>query len=121
MTADMPALIEQLATKAIECRELLGDVRSATKGLRNAERDANEARAKLATAVEEMVDQDIGGRIRDGLAEYEETLQKAIDDAVEKVGKEFEKLMNIYMTGDNRGRPPDGRDLQRLMEERGRR
>jgi single-stranded DNA-specific DHH superfamily exonuclease len=113
-TPNMRTLIDELGAAALECRQLLADVRTASKDLRSAVREARETQASLAKAVEEMVDADIDEAVKAGLARYEKNVHAAMDAAVAKVTSEFDKLGNILLTGDPRARSHDGFDIRKL-------
>lgn len=113
--ADMPSLIDQLSAKAAECRELLGDLRSAQRSLREDVRAAEEARKKLNVAVSEMVEADPSAEVRRQLEKLGKTTREAMDKSVAKVQDEFERLTNIMMTGDPQGRS-GGFDLRNVRK-----
>jgi DNA anti-recombination protein RmuC len=113
---DMPDLIDRLVAAAVECRELLADVRTATKDLRAAVKEVREERERLAAAVRDAVGAEIDEQVRVQLEALGELTRKQMDASVDKVSREFDKLANILMTGHDKGRPDDGFNLADLAE-----
>lgn len=114
---DMPDLIDRLGAAAMECRELLADVRSATRDLREAVKESRKERERLATAVKDAAAAEIDQAVAAGLEELGETTRKAMDDSVAKVGAEFDKLARLFLTGHEKGRPDaGGLNLRELAE-----
>lgn len=97
-------------TMADELRELIREARAALKDLR-AER--REIERYMQTAAQERVAAAVGQAVAKGLKAYEAVIREAMDKAVAKVGKEFRKLENLYLTGDERGRGDHLGDLAR--------
>lgn len=115
-TPDMPDLIDRLGAAAMKCRELLVDVRSASRELRAAVRESQQERERLAVAVRDAVGAEIDEQVRVQLDALGELTRKQMDASVDKVSREFDKLANILMTGHDRGRPDDGFNLKDLAE-----
>lgn len=115
---DMPALIDQLGAASLEARQLLADIRGATRDLRNAIRDAQAEREQLADLIKRTVADDIQAEVSTQLAKLGEQTQAAMAAATAKVGREFDRLTNIMMTGDDYARPAKGAlDLRELARE----
>lgn len=113
---DLLSLIDQLGEASMEARSLLADIRTATKDLRQAVKESAEERERLSVAVKQAIAEDINEEVRVQIEALGEQTRKQMDAAAAKVGREFDKLANILMTGDDRGRPADGFDLRRLAE-----
>lgn len=118
MAADMPNLIDRLGEASLTARGLLADIRTATKDLRATLRDAQDERARLADLIKETVAAEIHAEVATQLEALGEKTRQAMDDATAKVGREFDKLANILMTGDDHGR---GESLLDLAAEQARR
>lgn len=110
---DMRSLIDELGAAALDCRELLADVRTATKDLRLAVREAQEARDELAEAVHKMVGDDVEEAVRAHVEKLGTATKVAMDDAVERVSEKFVELTNLMMTGARRA-GAGGLDLRQL-------
>lgn len=117
-TPDLPDLIDRLGAASLEARELLADVRSTTRELRTEIRNAAAERERITDLIKKAVAADIEAEVKTQLSALGELTRKAMDDAVAKVGREFDKLTNIMMTGDDYGR---GTRLPDLVAEQARR
>ena len=89
-----------LRAAAQEVREETRRAHEATKELRTAQR---EIRDLLETDVPALVDRAIDVAVAKGLADYSDTVQTAMRNAVTKVEREFDKLARIYMDGEDDG------------------
>ncbi len=95
------SLIDQLGAASMEAREVITELRSELKEARRVQREFHqEVERALAVAVDER----IAAEVAKGLDAYGETLRKAMSDAVDKVGREFDKLAKIYIEG-RKGEP----------------
>lgn len=101
-------------TAAEELRELIRDAHAAAKDIRAAVKDAREVTDKLAP---QLVEDRLTKAIEEGLEQYVETVKTAMDQAVEKVDREFQKLADLYIKGPGKGQP----DLHELAMRQGRR
>jgi len=81
----------QLDATMAEARQLLADLRSEMKEARRVLRDARR------DATEGAVQQALEAAVQRGLDEYGATIKRAMDDAVAKVGREFDKLAATYL------------------------
>lgn len=84
-----------------ECRELLADVRGATKDLRLAIKDAKEAFPHLA---EEQVE----AAVKATLEKFKEGTALAITDTQNAIFRRFDDLTNLLMSGRTSGKPKPG-------------
>lgn len=94
-------------TVAEDIREATRDAHAALKDLRALLREAESLRKRVFDGIERAVEDEIGAKIREGLAEYGDTLTKAIDEGTEKALKRFDTLSNLLLHGNQQGRGPD--------------
>lgn len=99
-----PALDSQMT----ECRELLAEVRGATKDLRQA---TAEAKRVLAEVLPDAVDELIKVRVVTELDKLAPQTKKAIEVAETEIFKRFDVLMNLLMSGSPTGVPKDPRKI----------
>jgi|SRR5215471_6113657 len=102
----------QLDAAMAEARQLLADLRSEVKEarrvLRDARRDCTEGAVQAA----------IEAAVERGLAEYNDTVKRAMDDAVAKVGREFDKLAATYIGKGGKQGPTLPEVAERAVERR---
>jgi conjugal transfer/entry exclusion protein len=92
--------IERLEAAIDRAQDAAREANSATKA-------ANQAKKELFDTVKEfekMVDDAISERIRNGLEEYADTLSTQTRVAHQKVMDEFDKLANLMLYGNERGK-----------------
>lgn len=106
--ADFGSLVDQLGAASLDGRDVIRDLRSELKEARRVIRELREARdVEVDRVMRERVEQ----AVESGLAEYRETIKVAMDEAVAKVDREFERLFLTYMRGRKGDRAADLRTL----------
>jgi F0F1-type ATP synthase membrane subunit b/b' len=119
MTAErIPTLVDQLAAAAVDARQALAELRSEQRETRKLLREIAEERQAVQLMVRSAVTAEIDETVRDGLADLEQTMAKTRDQAIDRINAQFDRLANILLTGNARGRT-DKLDLRRLIEEGG--
>lgn len=106
-------MVERLTEAAVEARAALRDLYAGIKEARKVLKDMDGAVEKL---VKEDVEAVIQEQVHTQLEEIGKATKRAMDDSVAKVQREFDKLTNIMMTGDTKGKADDGLDLRNLIE-----
>jgi hypothetical protein len=108
--ANIEERLAKLEAAAERAEQATRDANAATKAMRQTEKDV---RHLLATEARKVVDEAIDAAVKEGLAGYADTVRKASHDLYAKVATECERLMNVYMTGDERGKGEHIADLVR--------
>jgi hypothetical protein len=112
-TADFKDLIDRLGVASTECRDLLKDVHAATKDLKRAKREADEAREVLETAVKKALEEGIRQEVVSQLAEFQGEVAQGRDEIIDKMNDAFEELFNLYIYGNKEGTGANIVDLMR--------
>lgn len=104
----------ELATHLLEdLKEVIREGRELLKDLKSGRKDAEETVRRLT---DEAIEARIESEVRRGLEEYKDTIRKAMDDAVDKVGREFQKLEDIFLGKDSSARRDGKPSLEELAE-----
>ena len=109
---DPTKITYDLEEAIIEAKELLSEVRSE---LKEARRVIKEMKHERETYIRQEVTERLEQAVEEGLKQYAAVVVKAMDEAVAKVNREFEKLFNTFMTGHKSG---DGTDLRDLISQK---
>jgi hypothetical protein len=119
MTAErIPTLVDQLTAAAVDARQALAALRSEQRETRKILREIAEERQAVQAMVRRTVEDEIAAAVRVGLEGVTDDMVKARDQAVDRINAQFDRLANILLTGNARGRT-DKLDLRRLIEEGG--
>jgi hypothetical protein len=108
-------LLRQLNDATTVARELLADIRSATKDLRHATKDAREERERLATTVEDAIGADIDAAVTRELDEVARVVNEKREWMVDQVTREFDRLINVLTTGREDAKTIPARDLRSAL------
>jgi chorismate mutase len=108
-------LLRQLNDATTVARELLTDIRSATKDLRHAIKHARQERERVAATVEDAVGADIDAAVKRELDEVARVVNEKRQWMVDQVTREFDRLINVLTTGREDGRTVPARDLRSVV------
>ena len=104
--------VEQLTEASVEARQALHELLAGVKEARKVIKELEEV---IQRNVGEEVNTAIGNAVHTQLEEMGKATRQAMDDSVAKVQKEFDKLTNIMMTGNTRGRTSDGFNIAEVI------
>jgi hypothetical protein len=102
--ANLEATIARLEAATSEAREATRHAHSATKAMRQAEKGARAAIAEMEAAAVKSVEERIGEAISEGLEQYAATLKKATGDGYDNVVRQFDRMLNSCMYGNEHGK-----------------
>jgi hypothetical protein len=108
-------LLRQLNDATTVARSLLADIRSATRDLRHAIKDAREERLRLATTVEDAIGADIDAAVTRELDEVARVVNEKREWMVDQVTREFDRLINVLTTGREDAKTIPARDLRSAL------
>lgn len=94
-------VVEELSALLPEARGVLGDIARERRALEQLLADARDGVTAAAAA---KVDEVVEAEVARAVSELGEETRKAMDKSVDKVFAEFDRLANLIMTGDDRGR-----------------
>jgi len=92
--------VDDLIVRTREAHEVLKDIRTATRELREVIDLANATQESLVSTLHEVVHEGIDTAIEVGLASYTVAIETAINDATDAVYKRFDSIAGI-MLGDD--------------------
>jgi len=102
---------QKLDDQMAECRELLTEVRGATKDLHAA---IKEAKATFPELAQDQISEAVGVELTKVMA----ATTKFIDAAEVKISRRFDHLVNLLLTGHPQGRTKPGKlNVESLVEE----
>jgi uncharacterized protein (DUF2267 family) len=113
MGHDPKDLVDRLTEASVEARSATHDLYAAIKEARRVMRELEDV---IGTTVAADVQTVLDATVRDTLANYGDVIKQAMDDAVARVQRQFDRLTNIMMTGSPDGRPDDGYDIRTIIE-----
>lgn len=85
------------AEEAEILRTATREAHEAMKGLRDMIREANRASERLLAVSREVFDERMNATVKQGLAEYHESIGKAITEATDRVYARFDTLADIML------------------------
>ena len=113
MGHDQKDFVDQLTEASMEARQALRELMSGIK-------EARKLIKELTNAVEEVakknVEEIVSKHIKIQMDTLGEATRHAMDDSVDKVSKEFDRLANLLMTGDTKGKSKDGFNIRDYVE-----
>jgi hypothetical protein len=104
--------LRQLNDATALARELLADVRSATKDLQHAIKAAQQERERLAATVDEAIAADINAAVQRELEEVSRVVNEKREWMLRQVTREFDRYINLLTTGREDGKTDPGRNLR---------
>lgn len=103
-----------LETAAASARELLAEVRGTLKDLKAARREMEEY---LRTEVSALIKEELAHQVQMHVGALGEETRKAMDRAVAKVGREFDRLESVFLGTEKGGGRPPLEDMMRARME----
>lgn len=101
---------------ADDLREAIRDARALLKDLKQATREVREL---LDKSVPEQVEERIETAVVKGLGEYQGALRTAIDEATDKVTREFDRLEQLFLGTSAANRRAGEPSIEELIRRRG--
>lgn len=112
--AEFASLVDRLVAASNEAKNLLRQVHEATKDLKTARREADEARHGLLEAVQQTVEARIRDEVTKQMEELGKELSEARDMLTSRMERAFQGLHNLYVYGNEEG---TGTNLVHLMRQ----
>lgn len=115
MTAPLARLeraVADLEAAVLDAREVTRELHGAIKDARGVKRDIEQI---LRTGAGEAVNAQLEAQLKADLDQLGATMQKAMDDGVDKVAAEFERLGRLFLTGTTDG---SGQSLEAMIRAR---
>jgi|SRR5580765_3907359 len=106
--------VDQLTEASVEARTLLRDLYIAMKEARKVLKELNVSIERMATTEVRPI---VEHAMQHQLDQLGVATHQAMEDSVEKVKHEFDKLANLFITGTPDGRSEDGFTLETFAEE----
>lgn len=102
--ANLEAVIERLEAATADARLATREAHEATKAYRQARREAAATVEEIRAAAESRVDDLLGVAVAKGLEKYTGTIRTATEQAHDHVQKQFERLTNVCLYGNEAGK-----------------
>ncbi|MGH9905036.1 MAG: hypothetical protein ACRD8U_05550 [Pyrinomonadaceae bacterium] len=118
MTKDLMPLLEQLQEQGEKLKETISQSRGLLREFRLIMQEAQAVKADLPKLTEKAVDEQIAKYIKEGLDEYAEVLEEAIDKATNAVYRRFDTLTSILLGEDKESRTRAQPTLEQLIRSR---
>lgn len=109
-------LVDELVEASRVARSLLTELRSDMKDMRTLLKQYRAIRDEMATVIADVIRASIQAEVDKQVTELGTATEKAMAEAVTRVNSEFDKLANLMLSGDPKGR---GTPMIDLMESAG--
>lgn len=101
---DLQKNLDRLEKAQAETREVVREAHEAIQTMRQLLKDLREVREAFSHGVKKEVDDALLRQVTAGLAEFNTSLERVTESSRDHVVTEFEKLKNILMYGNEKGR-----------------
>lgn len=99
-------------------KEATREAHEVIKDLKRAVADARETHRLLHACVQDALNAGIGEQVQQGLDEYKDSLNKAIDDATQAVYTRFDQIADILLGEDKQSKRAGKPSIPELVERR---
>lgn len=118
MTTDAQDFVERLTNVCKEAKQLLSEIRSEEKEMRRLIHLARQTAELMDDALATLAKKRIREEVELQLVEFGEQTKQAMQASVQHVNEQFDRLANILMTGNSRGRPDIAATVSRINKAR---
>jgi hypothetical protein len=105
--ANLEAVIANLERAIEEARQVTREIHEATKEYRQAKAEAGAKADEIRVVAAERVDALMADAVSAGLEKYRDTIKTVTKQAHDNVGKQFDRLANLCLYGNEHGKGPN--------------